>query len=81
MAIIPQHERTIVTIIHCPVCNKYYRLNYSAMGCLVQHGPGSCCHFGDTEIAEDKVVEVQKLLGTYIDITKPATTTGFGGYG
>jgi hypothetical protein len=37
----------------CVNCQVWYRAKdagHSGLGCLVHHGPGSCCHFGEEQV-------------------------------
>jgi hypothetical protein len=36
----------------CKVCNKWFAYNIPKISCTVYHPPGTCCHYGDTEIEE-----------------------------
>ena len=64
MTIFSECEETVLQIYYCPVCQTHWKNNFSNISCLVNHGPGSCCHYGDTPIVwNDKVKEsVMKLL-------------------
>ncbi len=62
--IFPQAEDFSISIIFCPICKKHYRANSvnKNMSCLVMHGPGSCCHYNDLEISEEKVKQLEETL-------------------
>ena len=63
--IIPKEEKTIIKVIYCPICDKYYSINTSAIqwGCTVLHAPGDCCHMGDKSISKNVVDVLLKLGG------------------
>ncbi len=37
-------------IYTCHICGKHFMRPEIPVSCCVNHGPGECCHFGDTEI-------------------------------
>jgi len=59
--IFPEQENKTIEIFHCPLCKKNYVRGFSDMSCCVQHGPGSCCHFTDKFISDEKIVQILKL--------------------
>ncbi len=55
--IYPLYEKTIIRIFYCPVCKMNYMERQSNASCLVNHGPGTCCHVSDGEIVDNKKIE------------------------
>ena len=48
----------------CPGCEKWFVLNpaMANVSCCVLHGPGSCCHFSETEVpAPEETPEERKM--------------------
>ncbi len=48
-------------VCKCPICGKTFKIGN--LNCLVNHLPGTCCHYGDREIIkpEDKEDNNDKL--------------------
>ena len=62
---IPETDTTLVNIYRCSVCNNIYRANQAGnhrINCLVNHPPGSCCHFGEQIIDKEVWEQIQELL-------------------
>lgn len=36
----------------CLLCGKVFRGTSFHIGCSVNHNPGTCCHYGDTEVVK-----------------------------
>lgn len=36
--------------VKCPGCGKWFISPRVGMSCLVLHPPGTCCHYGETEV-------------------------------
>ena len=65
MSILPQTEETIIKIIYCPLCQKYYseQTGPTRMCCAVAHAPGTCCHYGDVELVEEAIETMRLIVG------------------
>ena len=35
----------------CPGCGGWFIYNEHGMSCLVLHAPGTCCHYGETQVS------------------------------
>jgi hypothetical protein len=55
-----QPELESLKVFRCAKCKKTFREGKGKMGCLVNHHPSACCHFGDQEIAEEKFNSILK---------------------
>ena len=60
--IIQLKNMTLLHIYTCGNCKKVYRKSLENVMCLVNHSPGSCCHFGETEIPNEAL---QVILASY----------------
>ena len=65
MTIYHQSEEIILTIFRCPICedvymNKPSNLGYS-ISCTVMHGPGSCCHYSDKLMSDDRLENLMRV--------------------
>jgi len=70
-----QTEELLLRIVWCPLCNKKYASREkSDIGCLVNHGPGSCCHFGDIHIADEKYENIKRCFEENVSTDKEKTT-------
>lgn len=66
MAIVPQTDETMLEIFRCPQCGKIYQRGHTVYACVVDHPPGSCCHYGGRLLTgEDwnKINDVVKGIG------------------
>jgi len=63
--IIPEQNRTIISIYRCPICEGVFQEQTSKVriSCLVNHPPGSCCHFGEKVITEEVLKELLERIG------------------
>ena len=58
--IIPVRDKTIVHIYRCGICEKYFgkQTGDTQTSCAVFHSPGQCCHHGEREHDEEKVLAI-----------------------
>lgn len=56
MVYFPEIDRTPPKPEKCPGCGKWYvpTPGMENVSCCVAHGPGSCCHYSETEVPEPK---------------------------
>lgn len=54
MTYFPKRESRETKPEQCPGCKAWFLMGArnEGMGCLVLHGPGSCCHFHDEPTPE-----------------------------
>jgi len=62
--IIPQRNIEEIRIFKCPICGDLFRNNpqMTNVSCLVNHPPGSCCHYSDIPITANLLKSMMALL-------------------
>jgi len=64
MALIPQSDETLLHIYRCSNCGIRFRKQVAplVLFCLVQHSPGSCCHYMESEVTDEQLEAVLKVM-------------------
>lgn len=58
-----QKEERKILIFYCPVCQSNFCIfGETYHGCLVNHPAGTCCHFNETTISEEKVKKIEAII-------------------
>ena len=60
--IFPESNPNIITIFRCPQCGQTYVQGSSTMSCCVAHSPGSCCHYTDQCLSQEKLTRIKEVL-------------------
>lgn len=55
-------EKVLMSIKHCPMCNRRFVEQPNNTGCLHPHELGSCCHKNDTMITLEQYCDMMKIL-------------------
>jgi hypothetical protein len=72
--IFQRSEEIRLEIVYCPACGEYHgRTREANVMCGVAHAPGSCCHFGWSEI---RPKDVDTLVAAFRDFVKPTARAG-----
>lgn len=64
MTIFSVRETTLLLIYKCPICGLIFRRQTGdvIVRCAVNHAPGTCCHYGETQINESKIIEILEVI-------------------
>ena len=64
MALIPQSDETLLHIYRCAHCGDRFRKQVAPLmlSCLMEHAPGSCCHYMEKEVTVEQLGAVLKCL-------------------
>ena len=64
MALIPKLDEVLLHIYRCANCGIRFRKQVAplVLSCLVQHAPGSCCHYMENEVTDEQLGAALKCL-------------------
>jgi len=51
-------------IVRCGRCGKYHaeQVGDFRVSCAVRHAPGDCCHYGETELREEDIEAIWRII-------------------
>lgn len=57
----------------CPNCKQCFERDAdSNVSCLVQHGPGDCCHYGQRELTAEEIESRVELIDDGMEVWRKA---------
>lgn len=59
-----QSNKEIISIYRCPICKGTYLAQTGdiRIRCAVNHSPGSCCHYAERPINEEKIIKIEEII-------------------
>lgn len=47
------------TVYRCAICDRWWQTPIPQVSCTMTHSPGSCCHYGETEMSAPQPIATE----------------------